>query len=177
MPGAGLEPAQRITSEGFLVPCVYQFRHPGTLGTWAEIITQPKDTDNCIQFLLMQRNSLTFLYHLVIMPNIKMNDKERSRCETRAAILKALAHPMRLFMIEQLADKSYCVFELTEMVGLDVSTVSKHLSILRNAGLVSVQKRGKQVFYSLRIPCALNFLDCVEAVLREQAKDRMDAIQ
>jgi ArsR family transcriptional regulator len=111
------------------------------------------------------------------MPNIKMNDKERSRCETRAAILKALAHPMRLFMIEQLADKSYCVFELTEMVGLDVSTVSKHLSILRNAGLVSVQKRGKQVFYSLRIPCALNFLDCVEAVLREQAKDRMDAIQ
>jgi len=106
-----------------------------------------------------------------------MNDKERSRCETRAAILKALAHPMRLFMIEQLADKSYCVFELTEMVGLDVSTVSKHLSILRNAGLVSVQKRGKQVFYSLRIPCALNFLDCVEAVLREQAKDRMDAIQ
>jgi DNA-binding transcriptional ArsR family regulator len=111
------------------------------------------------------------------MPNIKMNDKERSRCETRAAILKALAHPMRLFMIEQLADKSYCVFELTEMVGLDVSTVSKHLSILRNAGLVSVQKIGKQVFYSLRIPCALNFLDCVEAVLREQAKDRMDAIQ
>ena len=106
-----------------------------------------------------------------------MNDKERSRCETRAAILKALAHPMRLFMIEQLADKSYCVFELTEMVGLDVSTVSKHLSILRNAGLVSIQKRGKQVFYSLRMRCALTFLDCVEAVLREQAKDRMDAIQ
>jgi len=114
---------------------------------------------------------------LVIVPNMKMDNKHRARCETRAAILKALAHPTRLFMIEELAEKSYCVCELTEMVGLDVSTVSKHLSILKNAGLVSVEKKGKQVFYSLRMRCALNFLDCVEAVLREQAQDRMNAIK
>ena len=106
-----------------------------------------------------------------------MNNRKRARCETRAAILKALAHPARLFMIEELSKKSHCVCELTEMVGLDVSTVSKHLSILKNAGLVNVEKKGKQVFYSLRMRCALNFLDCVEAVLREQAKDRMDAIK
>jgi len=116
------------------------------------------------------------MHNLVIMPIMKMNSKQRARCETRAAVLKALAHPTRLFLIEQLAEKSYCVFELTEMVGLDISTVSKHLSILRNAGLVKVDKKGKQVFYSLRMRCALNFLDCVEAVLREQAQDRMDAI-
>ena len=114
---------------------------------------------------------------MVIMPNVKMNNTERNRCETRAAILKALAHPIRLFMIEQLAEKPYCVRELTEMVELDISTVSKHLSILKNAGLVYVEKKGKQVFYSLRMRCALNFFECVEAVLREQAKDRMDAIQ
>lgn len=120
---------------------------------------------------------MTTIYHLVILPNMKMDNKKRARCETRAAVLKALAHPTRLFMIEELADKSYCVWELTEMVGLDVSTVSKHLSILKNAGLVNVEKIGKQVFYSLRMRCALNFLDCVEAVLREQAQDRMDAIQ
>ena len=105
-----------------------------------------------------------------------MNDKRRARCETRSHVLKALAHPIRLFIIEQLAEKSYCVRELTEMVGLDVSTVSKHLSILKNAGLVNVEKKGKQVFYSLRMRCVLNFLDCVEAVLKEQAQDRMDAI-
>jgi ArsR family transcriptional regulator len=110
------------------------------------------------------------------MPIMKLNNKHRVRCEMRAAVLKALAHPTRLFMIEELAEKSYCVQELTEMVGLDISTVSKHLSILKNAGLVNVEKRGKQVFYSLRMHCALNFLDCVEAVLREQAQDRMDAI-
>ena len=74
------------------------------------------------------------------------------------------------------SDKSYCLSELTEMVGLDVSTVSKHLSILKNAGLVNVEKKGKEVFYSLRMRCALNFLDCVETVLREQAKERMEAI-
>jgi len=119
---------------------------------------------------------LIVVYYLVIMPNMKMDARKRARCETRANILKALAHPTRLFMLEELADKSYCVTELTEMVGLDVSTVSKHLSILKNAGLVSVEKKGKEVFYSLRMHCALNFLDCVEAVLREQAKERMDAI-
>jgi ArsR family transcriptional regulator len=119
---------------------------------------------------------LTTASYLVIMPNMKMDDKQRARCETRAAVLKALAHPIRLFMLEELADKSYCVCELTDMVGLDVSTVSKHLSILKNAGLVNIEKKGKQVFYSLRMRCALNFLDCVEAVLREQAQDRMDAI-
>jgi len=110
------------------------------------------------------------------MPNMKMDIKQRARCEARAAILKALAHPARLFMIEELAEKSYCVCELTDMVGLDVSTVSKHLSILKNAGLVNVEKKGKQVFYGLHMRCALNFLDCVEAVLREQAKNRMNAI-
>ena len=119
---------------------------------------------------------LTTAVYFVIVPNMKLDNKRRARCETRAAILKALAHPTRLFMIEELAKKSYCVQELTEMVGLDISTVSKHLSILKNAGLVNGEKKGKHVYYSLRIHCALNFLDCVEAVLREQAQDRMNAI-
>ena len=108
---------------------------------------------------------------------MKTYSTTKARCETRAHVLKALAHPIRLFMIERLAERSYCVNDLTEMVGLDVSTVSKHLSILKNAGLVAVEKKGKQVYHSLRMRCALNFLDCVEAVLREQVKVRMDAIQ
>ena len=111
------------------------------------------------------------------MPNMIIYDKQRSRFEARTSVLKALAHPARLFMVEELAKKPYCVCELTEMVGLDISTVSKHLSILKNAGLVNVEKKGKQVFYSLRMRCALNFLDCVEAVLREQAQDRINAIK
>jgi len=102
--------------------------------------------------------------------------KTKSRYEARANVLKSLAHPTRLFLVEKLAEKSYCVNELTEMIGADISTVSKHLSILKNAGLITDEKHGKQVFYSLRMRCALNFLDCVEAVLKEQIKDKIKAI-
>ena len=57
-----------------------------------------------------------------------MNDKQKARFEARAAVLKALAHPTRLFMVEELAKKPHSVRELTDKVGSDVSTVSKHLS-------------------------------------------------
>ncbi len=83
----------------------------------------------------------------------------------RANIIKAMAHPVRLFFIEELARQERCVCELTEMVGLDISTVSKHLSVLKNAGLVVDDKRGNQVFYRLQTPCILNFFGCIEAVL------------
>jgi DNA-binding transcriptional ArsR family regulator len=107
------------------------------------------------------------------MQMMKLN---KTRLEARARVLKALAHPTRLFLVEALSSTSHCVSDLTEMVGADTSTVSKHLSILKNAGLIQDEKRGQQVFYTLRIPCALNFLDCVETVLREQIKDGMAAI-
>jgi DNA-binding transcriptional ArsR family regulator len=110
------------------------------------------------------------------MPNDKMNKADKNRFETRAAVLKALAHPTRLFMLEELADKSLSVGQLTELIQADMSTVSKHLSILKSNGLVIAEKKGKQVYYRLRMRCALNFLSCVETVLKEQAKDRMEAV-
>ncbi|WP_461208737.1 ArsR/SmtB family transcription factor [Desulfocurvus sp. DL9XJH121] len=84
--------------------------------------------------------------------------------EARAGIMKALAHPVRLFMVEELSHGERCVCELTDMVGLDVSTVSKHLSVLKNVGIVADDKRGKQVFYRLRTPCVLNFFQCITSV-------------
>ena len=87
-----------------------------------------------------------------------MNKINKSRFEIRAAVLKALAHPTRLFIVEEISRQPLCVADITEMVGSDVSTVSKHLSVLKNAGLVSMEKKGKQVFYSLRMRCALEFL-------------------
>ncbi len=83
----------------------------------------------------------------------------------RAAVLKALGHPARLFMVDALAQGERCVNELTQMVGLDVSTVSKHLLVLKEAGIVRDERRGKQVFYTLRVPCVVNFFSCVESVL------------
>ncbi len=88
--------------------------------------------------------------------------------------MKALAHPTRLFLVEELSRGERCVCELTEMVGADVSTVSKHLAVLKGAGLVLDDKRGAQVFYRLRVPCVLNFFGCVEAVLEEVAREHAE---
>ena len=102
-----------------------------------------------------------------------MNSRPRSHYEARARIAKALAHPSRLLILDVLQGNERCVCELTKMVGDDISTVSKHLAILKNAGIVSDEKRGTLVFYSLRIPCVLNFFSCVESVLKMNAKEQM----
>lgn len=91
--------------------------------------------------------------------------------EARAKIIKAIAHPSRLFIIEELSKHERCVNELTEMIGVDASTVSKHLSVLKNAGLVNDEKRGNSIFYSLRCLCIMDFFDCVEDILLANAKE------
>lgn len=85
--------------------------------------------------------------------------------EARAQILKALAHASRLLIIEELSRGERCVCDLRELVGHDMSTVSKHLALLKNAGIVEDDKRGKQVYYRLKVPCVLNFFHCLESVL------------
>jgi len=96
--------------------------------------------------------------------------------EERAKIIKALAHPSRLMMVDALADGEKCVCELRELVGSDMSTVSKHLAIMREAGIVDDRKEGLQVFYSLRVPCIMNFFGCVEAVMKSNAKEKMELV-
>jgi len=105
-----------------------------------------------------------------------MDEKRKARLNARAGVLKAMAHPSRLFILEELQQGERCVCELTEMIGADVSTVSKHLSVLKQAGLVSDDKRSNQVFYQLRVPCILNFWGCVESVLTQQAEDHAELL-
>jgi len=101
-----------------------------------------------------------------------MEPAVRAKYRAKAQILKALAHPTRLFIVDELSRGERCVCELTEMVGDDISTVSKHLSVLKAAGVVEDDKRGSQVLYSVRVPCVLNFFSCVESVLKADAKGR-----
>lgn len=83
----------------------------------------------------------------------------------RARVLKAMAHPSRLAMLDALADGEMCVCDLQKLVGSDMSTVSKHLALMREAGLVTDRRQGLQVFYGLRVPCALNFFGCIDKVV------------
>jgi len=106
-----------------------------------------------------------------------MDRKTQAQFEARAKIVKAMAHPTRLFIVDRLSKSEHCVCELTRMVGADMSTVSKHLSVLKAAGVVDDEKRGSMVYYRLRVPCVMNFFDCVEAVLRVRAQEQMELVE
>ncbi len=81
--------------------------------------------------------------------------------DQEVAVFKALAHPTRLRIVQELSESSKCVNELHNSVGNDVSTVSRHISVLKNAGIVSGNKIGLQVFYSLDMACVINFISCI----------------
>ena len=105
-----------------------------------------------------------------------MDTQTRARFEAQAQIIKAMAHPTRLFIVDRLSTREHCVCELTGMIGQDVSTVSKHLAVLRNAGIVQDEKRGTQVFYQLRMPCMLSFFSCVTSVMKSRAEAQMELL-
>lgn len=88
-------------------------------------------------------------------------DDHKSFISAQAKIFKALGHPSRLLMADALTKHpELCVCDLQELVGADMSTVSKHLSILRQAGIVRDDKRGLNVYYSLNLQCLNTFLRC-----------------
>jgi len=79
-------------------------------------------------------------------------------------IFHALGSEARICIVQELsASSEMCVCDLVGCCGLGWSTVSHHLSILREAGIVKDERRGKQVFYRLALPCVTDFLRCLEA--------------
>jgi DNA-binding transcriptional ArsR family regulator len=95
----------------------------------------------------------------------------QAKYAARAKVVKAMAHPTRLFIVDELSRSGErCVCELTEMIGADISTVSKHLSLLKTAGIVDDDKRGNMVYYRLGMPCVVQFFACIESVLRGNAR-------
>ena len=93
-----------------------------------------------------------------------------------ANLLKAIAHPIRLYILEVLSKKSMSVSEIDQLLHIDISTVSRHLSTLRRAGVIKDAKHGNQVYYSLRIPCVMNFFHCSEQVIRENLEAKLKVL-
>lgn len=106
-----------------------------------------------------------------------MDAKTQARFAARARIVKALAHPTRLFLVDQLSRKEMCVCKLAELAGADISTVSKHLSVLKSAGIVADEKRGNQVFYRLCCRCLLGLFECVESAIKSTAQEQLKLVQ
>jgi DNA-binding transcriptional ArsR family regulator len=83
----------------------------------------------------------------------------------KARVIKAMAHPGRLAIIDALSGGEKCVCKLREVVGSDITTVSKHLAVMKKAGLLEDRKQGQWVYYRLKVPCILRYFDCVDIVL------------
>ncbi len=103
-----------------------------------------------------------------------MTDQERLRAQARASVLKALAHPTRVYIVDLISRTgAHCVCELTDRIGVDTSTVSRHLSLLKNAGLLYDRKEGTTVYYDLTCDCIADFMSGLESVLRARhARER-----
>jgi DNA-binding transcriptional ArsR family regulator len=86
----------------------------------------------------------------------------------QARVLKALANESRLKIVDRLSRGECSVGELTEMIGSDPSTVSKHLAVLRSHGIVLDRREGNVVYYQLMTPCVMNFFSCATQVLKER---------
>lgn len=105
-----------------------------------------------------------------------MDQVTKRQLQLRANIIKSLSHPARLLVVQTLAEGERCVCELTELIGSDMSTVSKHLSLLKNAGIIQDEKRSNKVYYKLKTPCILNFFQCVERVLEESRHEVVEKV-
>jgi DNA-binding transcriptional ArsR family regulator len=95
-----------------------------------------------------------------------MKTKTKDDYAAQAEIIKAMAHPTRLLILNSLKKRETCVCELRDLVGDDLSTVSKHLSILKNAGLVAARREGNWLYYRLLCPCVLDFAACIAKLKR-----------
>jgi ArsR family transcriptional regulator len=91
--------------------------------------------------------------------------------EKRAEVAKAVAHPLRVAIVDFLKDGEQCVCDIAQYVGSERSNVSRHLSVMVNAGLLEYRKEGLKVIYKLKTPCILDFFSCVSRVLKQQAKE------
>jgi DNA-binding transcriptional ArsR family regulator len=90
--------------------------------------------------------------------------------EIRAKIIKAMSHPVRLMMVDCLKSQEHSFSELFDLFKLDKSTVSKHLLVLKEAGIVSSRKAGADMIYKLEVPCITDFFGCITAVIDSNVK-------
>ena len=82
-----------------------------------------------------------------------------------------MAHASRLLILDILSKGEKCVCEIVDIVGGDTSTVSKHLSVLKNAGIIEDEKRGLNVYYKLRCPCVTEYIECIEKVIKKNSRE------
>jgi len=97
--------------------------------------------------------------------------KKQLLFQKQAEFAKAIAHPLRIAIVNFLKDGEQCVCDIAKHTGSERSNVSRHLSVMVSAGVLEFRKEGLKVIYKLKTPCILKFFSCVTDVLKQQVKD------
>ncbi len=84
--------------------------------------------------------------------------------EFKAEFFKALAHPVRIHILDALREGELSVNELKDILNIEAANVSQQLSILRNKNLVITRKDGNNVYYSIKDPMVFQLLDLTKAI-------------
>jgi ArsR family transcriptional regulator len=101
-----------------------------------------------------------------------MSDVKRMMLfEKQAGVVQAIAHPLRIAILDFLKNGEQCVCDIAGHIGAERSNVSRHLSVMVNAGILECHKKGLKVIYKLKCPCILDFFTCISGVLKEQARE------
>jgi DNA-binding transcriptional ArsR family regulator len=102
----------------------------------------------------------------------KSEQMKQKILEGQASILKALGQPTRLQILGLLKDGERCVCEIFPAINQEQANVSKHLSILKQAGILESRKDGLRILYRIRTPEILNLLTGVDKLLKAQAREQ-----
>ncbi|MDO9509576.1 MAG: metalloregulator ArsR/SmtB family transcription factor [Thermovirgaceae bacterium] len=95
----------------------------------------------------------------------------------KVEIFKALAHPVRLRISEELIKGEKCVCDITALFSFDRTTISKHLSVLKSAGVIIDRKEGLFVFYSLNLKCLGKMLNCLSGSVEAELENHLKAVR
>ncbi len=100
-----------------------------------------------------------------------LSKKKQLLFEKQSEIVKAVAHPLRIAVVDFLKNGPQCVCDIAEYLGSERSNVSRHLSVLVNADVLGYHKEGLKVIYRLKTPCILDFFTCITACLKQLVKE------
>jgi len=97
--------------------------------------------------------------------------------EKQAEIVKAIAHPLRIAILNFLKDSEQCVCDIAEYIGAERSNVSRHLSLMTSAGLLQYRKEGLKVIYKLKTRCILECFSCITTCLKQNVKESEELLK
>lgn len=99
-----------------------------------------------------------------------------TQANARAKILKALAHPTRILMVDALSRGDRSVNDLRILASVSQPTISHHLEKLKKVGIVTERREGKKVIHHLACPCMLEAVDCTLGVIHSVKKRQRKAV-